>query len=174
MIAKIKMLLFNLLFVAVSPRLGVSLSPTGRALLVAALLISVYALVRYWRSLVGGSNKVRFSLVGLRAITLALMSCALAGVQVDYEATMRARLLLIAARERDESVESATTEAGGRGKISEQMIAALKRKGIEVAAQDAAGSIGVANDGEGFIAAAVLTDGAMNAPAARREVEHRS
>jgi len=174
--------LFNLLLVAASPRLRVSLSPTGRALLVAALLISAYALVRYWRSLEGRSSKVRFSLVGLRAITLVLMSCALAGVRVDYEATMRARLLLSSARESEARIESAATDAGERGKVREQMIAALKRKGIEVAAQDAEGSVEVtddgnvevANDGEGFIAAALLTDGAMSVADARREVERVS
>jgi hypothetical protein len=171
---KMKILLFNLLFVAAPPRPRVSLSPTGRALLVAALLISAYALVRYWRSLDGRSSKVRFSLVGLRAVTLVLMSCALAGVQVDYKATMRARLLLSSARGSETRVESATTGAGDSDKVSEQLIAALKRKGIEVVAQDAEGSVEVANEGEGFIAAAVLTDGAMSAAAARREVERAS
>jgi hypothetical protein len=174
MITKMKILLFNLSSVSASPRLRVSLSPTGRALLVAALLISAYALVRYWRSLDGRSNRIRFSLVVLRAIVLALVSCALAGAQVDYEAMMRARLLLSSARTSDAGVESATAGAGDRRKVREQVIAALKRKGIEVAAEDAEGSIEVTNNDEGFIAAALLTDGAMSATTARREVERLS
>jgi hypothetical protein len=174
MMTKMKILLFKLPSVSTSPRLRVSQSPTGRALLVAALLVSAYALVRYWRSLDGRSNRIRFSLVGLRAITLVLMSCALAGVQVDYEAAMPARLLLSSARGSDARVESAAIDAGSRGEVREQMIAALKRKGIEVAAQDAQGSVEVTNDGEGFIAAVLLTDGAMSAADARREVERAS
>ncbi|HKC64346.1 MAG TPA: hypothetical protein VKB86_11945, partial [Pyrinomonadaceae bacterium] len=50
-----------------SSRLRIYASPPARALLVAALLISAYALLRYWRSLSGRSNRVRFSLVTLRA-----------------------------------------------------------------------------------------------------------
>jgi hypothetical protein len=157
-----------------APRLPVSLSPTGRALLVVALLISAYALMRYWRGLDGRSNRIRFSLVGLRAITLVLMSCALGGAEVDYEATVRARLLLSMARAADAGHESATADAGERGRVREQIIAALKRRGIEVVTQDAEGSVEVANDGEGFIAAALLTDGAMSATASRREVERLS
>jgi hypothetical protein len=174
MMTKMKILLYNVLLVAASPRLCVSASPTGRALLVAALLISAYALVRYWRSLEGRSNRVRFSLVGMRAITLALMLCALAGVEVEYEATMRARLLLGWARGNSVGIESATLETGERDKAAAQMIAALKRKGIEVVARDAVGSVEAVSDSEGFIAAALLTDGAMSASDARREVERMS
>lgn len=174
MMTKMKILLYNALLVAASPRLRVYASPTGRALLVAALLISAYALVRYWRSLEGRSNRVRFSLVGMRAITLALMSCALAGVEVEYEATMRARLLLVAARGNSVGVESSTLETGERDKAAAQMIAALKRKGVEVVATDAVGSVEAVSDSEGFIAAALLTDGAMSASGARREVERMS
>jgi hypothetical protein len=174
MMTKMKVVLFSLMFVAAPTRLSVSLSPAGRALLVAALLISAYALVRYWRSLGVRSNRIRFSLVGLRAITLVLMSCALAGVQIDYDATMRARLLLSSVQGSEAGVENATTDAGDRSKVREQVIAALKRKDIEVAAQDAEGSVEVKNDGEGFIAAAVLTGGAMSATDARREVERAS
>ncbi|HEV7374206.1 MAG TPA: hypothetical protein VGN95_05790 [Pyrinomonadaceae bacterium] len=169
-----KIFSFNLLLIAASTRLRVSLSPTGRALLMAALLVSAYALVRYWRSLEGRSSKVRFSLVGLRAITFVLMSCAVAGVQVEYETTMSARLLLSSARGGEARVESANIDAGDRGKVSEQMIAALKRKGVEVVVQDAEESVEVTNDGEGFIAAAFLTDGAMSAADARRGVERAS
>lgn len=171
---KMKILLFNLSLLAASTRLSLYASPTGRALLVAALLISAYAVVRYWRSLDGRSSKIRLSLVGLRVITLVLMSCALAGVQVDYEATMRARLLLSSVHGSEAKIEGAATGAGERGKVSEQVITALKKKGIEVVVQDAVGSVGVANDGGVFSAASVLTDGAMSAPAARREVERAS
>jgi hypothetical protein len=48
----------------------IALSPTGRALLAGALLISSYTLVRYWRSLSGRSHKIRYTLVGLRAVSL--------------------------------------------------------------------------------------------------------
>jgi hypothetical protein len=159
-----------------TPRLGVvlSLSPTGRALLVGALLISAYALVRYWRSLWERSSRVRFLLVGLRATTLVLMACALAGVQVEYEGVMRARLLLGSVRGNSARAESATLETGERDKATAQVIEALKRKGIEVAAEDVEGKVEGTNSGEGFIAAAFLTDGAMSPADGRREVERMS
>src|SRR5918993_5383993 len=59
---------------------SVSLSPVGRALLVGALLISAYALSRYWQSLRERSGKIRYALVSLRAATLLLASFALAGL----------------------------------------------------------------------------------------------
>src|SRR5438270_13241190 len=128
------------LFLAASPRLRVALSSWGRALLVAALLISAYALARYWRSLDGRSNKVRLSLVGLRAITLVLMSCALAGVQVEYQTTRRARVLLGSTRTAASTVgKSRKQETGAGGRRDQtvaQAIAALKRKDFEVAEQN--------------------------------------
>ncbi|MDQ3820229.1 MAG: hypothetical protein M3362_21465, partial [Acidobacteriota bacterium] len=57
---------------AVSARLLFPAPPAARALFAAALLISAYALLRYWRSLGGRSSMVRFSLLALRAVTLLL------------------------------------------------------------------------------------------------------
>jgi hypothetical protein len=138
---------------------GLSLSPTGRAVLVAALLISAYTLVRYWRTLKGQPANIRSSLIGMRAITLLLVSCALAGVQVEYEATMRPRVLLGSMR------------MGDRGMTTKLLIAALKRKGIEVAAEGDENDFEITNSDESFGAAAILMDGAMGAQDARREVE---
>jgi hypothetical protein len=172
----LQLILFNSLFVTASLHLGVvlSLSPLGRALLVGALLSSAYALVRYWRSLREHSNRIQFSLVGLRAITLVLIACALAGVQVEYEAGVRARFLLSSVRRDSASGENATLETGEREKAAAQVIETLKGKGIEVASQDVEGKDEGTNSGEGFVAALLLTDGSMSASAARREVERVS
>jgi hypothetical protein len=175
---------FCLLFFAASPRLRVSLSSWGRALLVAALLISAYTLARYWRSLDGRSNRVRLSLVGLRAITLVLMSCALAGVQVEYQTTRRARVLLSSTRAAASTDGKSRKQEAGAGsrreQIVEQAIAALKGKDFEVAEQnderavEATGNLDELNGKTGFVAAALLSDGAMSALDARREVEKTS
>jgi hypothetical protein len=154
---------------------SIPLSPVGRGLLVGALLLSAYVLQRYWHSLRESSNRVRFSLIGLRAITLVLMACALAGVQVEYEGAMRARLLLSSARVSSAGGGSPPLEAVEReGGASAQVVEALKRKGIEVGEQGIEGNAEGTNGGEGFIAAALLTDGAMSAAEARREVESLS
>src|SRR5437764_1772734 len=124
---------FLLLFFAAPQRLSVSLSQTGRALLAAALLISAYALLRYWRSLNRRSGRVRFSLVGLRAVTLLLMSCALSGLEVEYEAASRARVLLSSARVSSSRAENGATSPGFEDKVEAQTVAVLKGKGLEVA-----------------------------------------
>ncbi|MDT4896789.1 MAG: hypothetical protein QOH25_1866 [Acidobacteriota bacterium] len=148
------------------PHLGFSASPTGRALLVAALLISMYALVRYWRSLDGRSIKVRSALLSLRAITLVLVSCALAGVSVEYESMPRARVLLRSVRGDEVRGEGETIGARSLSLGGEQMIAALQGKGFEVveANTETARS-------DGFVAGVLLTDGAMGAEEAQRAVE---
>src|SRR5947209_9171639 len=151
--------------------LSVSLSQTGRALLAAALLISAYALLRYWRSLVGRSNRVRFSLVTLRAVTLLLMSFALSGLEVEYETASRARVLLSSARVASSRAENSNIVASFEDKVEVQTVAALKGKGLEVALLEDE-SDKVADGNEGFVAAALLTDGAMRAEDARREVEN--
>ena len=157
------MLLSNLFLIAASPRLRVSVSPTGRALLVAALLISVYALVRYWRSLNGRSSKVRYALMSLRAVALVLVACALSGLSVEYETTTRARVLV---RRFVRGVEA----AGERSQSSreESAVAALRAKGFEIV--ETRTQAPPARDG-GFVAGVLLTDGAMSAEEAQREVE---
>ncbi|PYS49062.1 MAG: hypothetical protein DMF68_11135 [Acidobacteria bacterium] len=148
-------------------------SPPARALLVAALLISAYALLRYWRSLNGRSNVVRFSLVTLRAVTLLLMSCALAGLEVEYETGTRARVLLSNARVMSSKAESGATGVGFEDKSEAQMVAALKKKGLEVAALEDESEEGK-DDNVGFVASTLFADGAMRAEDARREVERIS
>jgi hypothetical protein len=151
---------------------GVTVSPTGRALLASALLISSYALVRYWRSLNGRSSKVRYTLVGLRAVSLLLLSLALSGLEVEYEGRARARLLFrssLAASKEGEDGKATSFEEGSAA----QIIAPLKARGVDVVSEKDAGDQ-LANDEESFIAATLLTDGAMSSAEARREVESLS
>jgi hypothetical protein len=154
------------------PRLRVSVSPTGRALLAGALLVSAYVLVRYWRSLDGRSRRVRFTLVGLRALSLLMMSFALSGLEVEYESAANARVLLSSSRAA--STETESVKASGLDERSAAQIAAtLKAKGFEVASEkDSVGDS--VRDDEQFVAAALLTDGAVSSAEARREVERMS
>jgi hypothetical protein len=145
----------------------------GRALLVAALLISAYALLSYWRSLGGRSSEVRLALVSLRGLALVLMSCALAGVRVEYEGTARARVLL-----RTVSGGEAGADGGdkpGAGSLTgarEQTIAALRARGFEVVLADDEGGAQTARErGGSFAAGVLLTTGAMDSTRAGNEVE---
>ncbi|HEX8844892.1 MAG TPA: hypothetical protein VF791_09630 [Pyrinomonadaceae bacterium] len=152
---------------------SLSLSPVGRALLVAVILVSIYALVRYWRSLEGRPRNVKLSLLCLRAVTLALLSCALAGLVVEYDAATRARILLRSTRSTVSGAGVEDVRAGVHEGTARQVVSALEKKGFEVVRQDSEG--GAASwRGEGFVAAAVLTDGAMSAEEARDEVERAS
>ena len=151
-------------------RLGLFLSQTGRALLVAALLISAYALLSYWRSLKESPNRVRFSLVLLRAATLLLMSCVLAGLEVEHETGARARVLLSYRRVKSSGAENGNQIAGSEERVEARAVAALKSKGLEVSAEEDESDEATDGD-EGFVAAALLTDGAVRAEDARRKVE---
>ncbi|HUQ33174.1 MAG TPA: hypothetical protein VM095_13720 [Pyrinomonadaceae bacterium] len=151
------------------PRLHVHASGLGRALLVASLLLSAYALVSYWRNLTGRSRQVRYLLVSLRALSLLLVACALAGVSVDYESSSRARVLVRSTPRMEESASGGTISVGLSQPMSirDQLIAALRGKGFEVVeASDDADAL----RSDGFVAAVLLTDGAFSAEEAEREV----
>ncbi len=165
-------MLINLLLVSASPRLRVSVSPMGRALLVGVLLVSAYALVRYWRSLGGRSGRCRWTLMGLRAIVLLLMSFALSGLEIEYEAEAVARVLLSSSRSGSTEVES-VRGAVPDDKVALRVISALKAKGFEVASEGDQ-AVEHSSADERFVAAAVLTDGAVDSREARREVESMS
>jgi hypothetical protein len=165
------MLSVKLLLLAVSQGVSVSVSPFGRALLVAALLASTYALVRYWHSLKGRSSNIRYALLSLRAVTLILMSCALAGVSVEYESKVRARVLLRDTSGVDAGAERGATGALKQNRAREQAIAALREKGFEVIEADDESSAQTMQGEGSFVAGVLLTDGAMSAAEARREVE---
>jgi hypothetical protein len=138
-------------------------------LLVAALLVSAYALMRYWRSLDGRSRKIRYALVSLRAVTLVLMACALAGVRVEYETTARARVMLRFVRGSEAGADGETIGARGQTSEGEKAIAALRGKGFDVVEAEAE-----AAPSDGFVAGVLLTDGAMSAIDAQREIEKTS
>jgi len=144
---------------------------TGRALLVAALLITAYALLRYWHSLDERPSKIRYALVSLRALTLVLVSCALAGVRVEYEGAGRARVLLHTVSSVEESASRETIDARSRTNAKEQLIAALQGKRFEIVEADDVSRIQAVQLDGSFVAGVMLTDGAISANEARREVE---
>ena len=143
----------------------------GRALLVAALLVSAYALVSYWRSLRNHSGKIRYALVSLRALALVLVSCALAGLSVEYESATRARVLLRVVRSVEAGATRAAADADSQDVGREQTLAALRGKGFEVVEVDDESNAQLAQGDGSFVAGVLLTSGAMSAREARLEVE---
>jgi hypothetical protein len=196
------------LLVAASPRLRVSASQSpaslmspvfiagslSRAVFVAALAVSAYALVRYWQSLKGVAQASRWALIGLRGVALLLLACALAGLSVEYESEAGGRVL---ARRiggaANRAGESAAASGGEEQQRAQAIVNALKKRvpGVVEATDESAGvktdesmavkmdeSVAVANDGDAdegnFVAGVLLTDGAMAADEAALEVNRVS
>lgn len=132
----------------------------GRAMLVAALIVSGYVLVRYWRSLSEHAGTTRNSLTSLRAASLLLMACALAGLHLEYESASRARVLL--------------QTRGGEDVLARKMVDALEANNFEVVRADAETGAEISNQDSSFVAAVLLTDGAVSAKDARGAVERTS
>ncbi|MBV9209060.1 MAG: hypothetical protein JOZ52_00445, partial [Acidobacteria bacterium] len=125
-----------------------------RALLVALLALIAYALARYWRSLARQTRNTRLLLVSLRAVALLLLAFAIAGLRLEYDAEMPARVLLY----RD----------AGESETSARLSALLKNRNIETVEQ---ASLAVdAEQRASYLASVFLTNGAMRASDARREV----
>jgi hypothetical protein len=145
----------------------------ARALLAAALLASAYALASYWRSLSNRRRSVRYTLVSLRALALLLMACALAGLRVEYESEAHSRVLLLRSGNAGEAGNGKTegTNRQQDGAVEKALAATLRTKGFEVVEAHAAPRSGVVG---GFIAGVLLTDGAMSAEEAEREVDEAS
>src|SRR2546421_479123 len=85
-----------------------------------------------------------------------------------HKAASRARVLLSSARVSSSGAENSNIVASFEDKVEVQTVAALKGKGLEVALLEDE-SDKIADGNEGFVAAALLTDGAMRAEDARRE-----
>ena len=143
----------------------ISLSPVGRALLVAALLTSGFALFRYSRALRQQSPRVRWWLMLLRGMSLVLVAGALAGIVIEYDTVTRPRVLVVSQMSESKETAEATTATMG---VKDAVIASLKRRGFEVIeGRDREAQLG-------FVAAAFVTDGAMEPSEARRAVEETS
>jgi hypothetical protein len=137
----------------------------GRALLVAALLASGYALFRYSRALRQQPPRVRWWLMLLRGMSLVLVAGALAGIVIEYDRESRPRMLVVSQISESNVSAETTTDAIG---VKDAVVAAVKRKGFEVIE---------GRDGEaqaGFVAAAFVTDAAIEPSEARRAVEETS
>ena len=147
--------------------LGVDDSNVWRALAVAALAVSAFALNRYRQSLAEHTRRRRLSLVALRAVSFLLLICALAGVRLDYESSSPGRVLLRHAR-----AEGLSAQGKADGAVVERAIAAaLRSRGFEPVTSTDAGIYTSGRSDEGFAAAILLTDAALGAEDARREVD---
>src|ERR1051325_3935308 len=115
--------------------LGVDDSNVWRALAVAALAVSAFALNRYRQSLAEHTRRRRLSLVALRAVSFLLLICALAGVRLDYESSSPGRVLLRHAR-----AEGLSAQGKADGAVVERAIAAaLRSRGFNPAPSTDAG-----------------------------------
>jgi hypothetical protein len=153
--------------------IGVEAGSFWRALAVAALAVSVFALNRYWQSLETHTRRVRLSLVLLRAASLLLLVGALAGVRLDYRKVTPGRVLVHYVQNRFASTEENSNRSSTEDAAIERAVASLRRSGFEpVVSKDLNAVPGVEEQSKSFAAAVLLTDAALGATAARREVEH--
>ncbi|HEX8142691.1 MAG TPA: hypothetical protein VF553_08855 [Pyrinomonadaceae bacterium] len=159
--------------------LGLDDSNAWRALAVTALALAAFALNRYRHSLKEHPRRARLSLTGLRAASFLLLICALAGVRVNYEGAPPVRLLVRYVQSESLSAEGEADRSADADESLERTLAALRGNGFEPVAETAGGGALRPGDyesiaGEGFAAAVLLTDAAMSATDARREVERAS
>jgi hypothetical protein len=150
---------------------GIGGGAVWRAVFVAALALIAFALIRYWQSLAGHSRGTRLSLVSLRAASLLLLACALAGVRVEYEAVTQPRVLIYRAGAEGAKVDARESAAG---EVAGQLQAALRAKNVEVVERQAEDFESEMDETAPYLASIVLTDGAMRATDARREIERAS
>ncbi len=129
----------------------------GRALFVAALAVILFTLVRYWQSLASIVRARRVTLVLLRALSLLLLACASAGLQVKYERSVARRLLVA------DAVRGADDDS--KAKTVEKIIDVLAKRNVEGRAEEEVGAGGV------YAASIVVTDGRLSARDAQDAVE---
>ena len=152
--------------------LGVEASNVWRALAVAALAVSAFVLKQYWQSLKAYPRRMRILIVMLRAMSLLLLVGALAGVRLNYESMTPGRLLVLYAQNENVSAEDSAARSSVEEATMERTVAALKREGFEPVVAATQSSVALRPEQqEGFAAAVLLTDGAMRASHANREVE---
>lgn len=146
----------------------------SRAVFVAALLLSAFALFRYWQSLDGATRKIRWLLIALRGAALLLLACALAGVNIEYESSAGGRVLV-------RQASAVVNRVGGNADatvLDEQqaagIISALKQRSLSVVEKTVESGTTLTTEKGDFVAGILLTDGAMRADEAALEVERMS
>ncbi len=151
---------------------GIGGSAFWRAVFVASLAVIAFALVRYWQNLSHHLPRTRYLLVALRAASLLLLACALAGVYIEYEAVMQPRVLVYGtssqAFAKVDERESAVDEAAGR------VLDALRLKNFTGVLNQTEESESATTQPAPFLAGVVVTDGAMRAADARLWIERAS
>lgn len=146
-----------------------------RALSVLALIVSAFALKRYWESLELHTRGVRLSLVIMRAASLLLLVGALAGVRLDYQTRTPGRVLVHYLQNQSAGVEKNTSQQSAEDASIERALSALRNSGFEPVLtkelSDVRGSSNNQEQNQSFAAAVLLTDAALEQTLARREVE---
>jgi hypothetical protein len=146
----------------------------SRSLFIAALMLAAYALFRYWQSLNGVARNLRWLLIALRGAALLLLACALAGVRVEYETAMEARVLLHQARAAvGHDKTTADTTLNGEP-ASREIVSALKKQSFAVVEEIEAGGALMKEEERAYVAGILLTDGALRTDEAVSEVHRLS
>lgn len=148
--------------------------PLSRAVFVAALALLAYALFRYWQSLDKGARQVRWLLIVLRGAALLLLLCALAGVRVEYEAVADARVLVHTTRVVGQHAATSTAALQSADQSAHGIISALEKQSFAIVEEGAVESESSPVGDSAYIAGVLLTDGAMRADEAEREVNQLS
>ncbi|MDX6693745.1 MAG: hypothetical protein QOF02_1348, partial [Blastocatellia bacterium] len=145
----------------------------SRAVLVAALAVSVYALVRYWQSLKSVAGRTRWTLIALRGVALLVLACALAGVSVEYESEAGGRVLVRRAGGALKRAGESEAAASSEERRAQAVMEALQKRfpGV-VEEMDESGAARA--EGSSVVAGVLLTDGAMSADEAELEVNRMS
>lgn len=152
--------------------IGVEAGSAWRAVAVAALAVSIFALHRSWQSLEPHKGRMRISLVLLRAASLLFLVSALAGVHFDYQTRTPGRVLVHYVQNRFGGAEENNNQSSVEDAANERAAASLRRSGFEpVVLKDLNNVPGDVEQNQSFTAALLLTDAALSADRARREVE---
>ena len=143
-----------------------------RAAFVAALAIVAFALTRYWQSLSEYARKIRYPLVGLRAVTLLLVALAFVGATIQFKTQMPLQILNYRMEARQAKDDSSLAD---EETMTKRVSSLLNVNGIElVEKNDIDWGDGSSQDSVNTAAAIFVTDGALLASAARDEIEHAS
>ncbi len=143
-----------------------------RAVFVAALALTAFALTRYWQSLSKHSQQTRLLLVALRGVALVLLACALVGLRFEYDSTHNSRVLVRQARAH-QALDEASRNPSEAVAIK-QALAALTAKNFEAVEQTEPTLAAKSAQHASYLATLLVTGGDLPAETARREIERAS
>lgn len=140
----------------------------GRALFVAAIVVSIYALIRYRRALATRTRRVRVSLLILRGASLTFLALVLGNVQVDRSVVASARALVVQLSGAESDANAKNGTAGSMAVARAKLVDALNARRIAVTNAEDTDSQPAKNVTP--IVAVLVSDGAVAADDAERAI----